>query len=119
MENVSEGFGSEVNFVDLRSDEEHHLEWEAYAGVSLGPEADALVEKLLQIGKTTDFISDPGGDFNENGCHIKAREIGATLHKMGGLQLMQAAYYRIIAELGLGVGRSLEFAWGYIGDWLP
>jgi hypothetical protein len=110
---------TDFNFVDLRSDEERQIEREAYREASLGPEADPLVEELIEIGQTYTFISDPGGNFNKNGQHIRTREIGDTLDRMGGIELMQAAYYRILAVLGLTCARSLECAWGHIGEWLP
>lgn len=106
------------NFLDLRSEEEKQIEREAYNGVSLGPDIDDLVTELIGIGQESDFISDPGGIFNRNGQHARAREIGATLNIMGGIKLMQAAYYRVSATLGPTRARSLEFAWAYIGDWL-
>lgn len=108
----------EIEFLDLRSDEERQIEREAYAGVSLGPEVDALVAELIEIGRNEDFLSmQTGGNFNEYGKHIRTREIGARLNEMGGIRLMQAAWYRVRAILGAGHGRSLEVAWGNIGDW--
>lgn len=107
-----------TNFLDLRSEEEKQIEREAYLGVSLGIDADALVTELIEIGQKSDFISDPGGIFNRNGQHMRTREIGVTLNTMGGIKLMQEAYYRVLAALGPPRARSLEFAWAYIGDWL-
>lgn len=110
---------TDLNFVDIRSDEERQIEREAHREVSLGPDADSLVEELIEIGQTYNFISDPGGNFNKKGQHIRTREIGETLDRMGGIELMQAAYYRILASLGLTYARALECAWGHIGEWLP
>ena len=110
---------TDLNFVDLRSNKERQIEREAYRALSLGPEADPLVEELIEIGQTYNFISDPGGNFNRKGYHIRTREIGETLDRMGGIELMQAAYYRILASLGLTYARALECAWGHIGEWLP
>ncbi len=110
---------TDLNFVDIRSDKETQIEREAYKKVSLGPEADSLVEELIEIGQTYNFISDPSGNFNKKGQHIRTREIGETLDRMGGIELMQAAYYRILASLGLTYARALECAWGHIGEWLP
>ena len=109
----------DLHFVDLRSDEERQIEREAYTGVTLGPDVDPLLEELMEIGRICDFVSDSGGDFNEHGQHIRTREIGVTLNRIGGMELMQAVYYRILAVLGLTRARSLEFAWGHIGHWLP
>lgn len=108
---------SGLHLVTLRSDEERHTE-KAHS-TYLGPEADALVAELLHIGQRTGYTSDPGGDFNAHGHHKRTREIGTTLNNMGGIQLMQAAYYRILAVLGLRASRSLELAWAYIGGWQP
>lgn len=105
------------NFLDLRLEEEKQMEREAYSGVSLGPDVDALVIELVEIGQRDDFISDPGGFFNKNGQHMRAREIGVTLNIRGGIKLMQAVYYRVSAALGPARARSLEFTWAYIGNW--
>ena len=107
------------HFADLRSDKEKHIEKRAYSSLSLGPDADVLVAELVEIGRTCGFISTPGGNFDDSGHHIRARQIGVQLDKIGGMELMQAAYYRIVAILGAAVGRSLEVAWGYIGNWWP
>jgi hypothetical protein len=105
--------------VDLRDEKERQIEKKAYAGESLGPEVDRLVAELMQIGRTDGYLSmQPGGKFNENCRHIRAREIGEALNKRGGMDLMQAAYYRVRAALP-DEARSLESAWGYIGEWLP
>ncbi len=110
---------TDFDFVDLRSDEERQIEREAYREISLKREADPLVKELIVIGQTYDFISDPGSNFNKNGQHIRAREIGDILDRIGGIELMQAAYYRILAVLGLTCARALEYEWGHIGEWLP
>lgn len=106
-------------FADLRSDREKRIEKRANNGLSLGPEIDELITELVEIGRISDFISISGGSFDDNGYHIRARQIGVQLNKIGGIELMQAAYYRVAAVLGPVVSRSLEVAWGYIGDWRP
>lgn len=118
-EDESGDFLSTFDFVDLRSDKEKQIEREAYAGLSLGPEVDALVAQLIEIGQTCDFVSDSGDNFDGNGYHIRAREIGIRLNEIGGMELMQTVCYRVVAILGPGLGRSLEVAWGYIGNWQP
>lgn len=85
----------------------------------LGPEVDTFVDELVKIGQSSDFVSDPGGMFDGNGCHKRVREIGMQLYKRGGTHLMQAVWYRVTAVLGQERGRSLEIAWGFIGDWWP
>ncbi len=82
-------------------------------------EVDRFVDELMGIGQTSDFVSDPGGNFDHNGCHKRAREIGMQLNKMGGTHLMQVVWHRVTAALGPERGRSLEIAWGFIGDWWP
>ncbi|KYK37353.1 MAG: hypothetical protein AYK18_10190 [Theionarchaea archaeon DG-70] len=107
------------HFADLQSDKEKCVEKRAYSSLSLGPDVDVLVTELVEIGRTCGFISTPGGNFDDNGYHIRARQIGILLDKIGGMELMQAAYYRIVAILGPVAGRTLEVAWGYIGNWWP
>jgi len=103
---------------DLRSDDERQMEREAYAGLSLGPEIDHIVDELTRIGSIDGFLSmQPGGRFNENRRHIRAREIGEELNKMGGLDLMKKVAYRVKSRLGSGLCGELERAWGYIGEW--
>lgn len=106
-------------FADLRSEKEKCIEKRAHNGFSLGPEIDELIIELVEIGRINDFISIPGGNFDGNGYHRGARQIGVRLNQIGGIELMQAAYYRVAAVLGPVAGRSLEVAWGYIGDWRP
>jgi len=109
------------NIYDLRSEEEIRAEAEAYADVSLGPEADTLVSELIEIGEREEgYLSDqPGGSYDENGKHVRAREIGERLNQLGGKDLMVAAAYRVKAALGSAAARYLESAWAFIGDWLP
>ena len=82
-------------------------------------EIDAFVNELVHIGQNEDFVSDPGGVFDHNGCHKRAREIGMYVSERGGIHLMQTVWYRVTAVLGPERGRSLEIAWGFIGDWWP
>lgn len=110
---------SSFDLVDIRSNREKQIEREAYASLSLGPEIDPLVAELVEIGRNCDFFSNPGGSFDNKGYNIRAREIGTRLNEIGGIELMQLVYYRAMAILGPGFGRSLEVAWEYIGDWWP
>ncbi|MGD2247936.1 MAG: hypothetical protein PVF58_05985 [Candidatus Methanofastidiosia archaeon] len=107
------------NFADLRTDKEKCIEKKVYNGLNLEPGVSALIDELVEIGKTCGFISTPGGNFNGNGHHIRTREIGMQLDNMGGMELMQVAYYTVARVLGPVAGRSLEVAWGYIGNWWP
>jgi len=114
--------------VDMRSDEEKQIESEAEEGISLGVDIDCLVFELIEIGKRDGFISSTKGDkFDKDGRHIRAREIGTKLNEIGGYKLMLAVGLRVRSALEHqttqilrpGLGRELEHAWGYIGDWWP
>ncbi len=113
------------------------------------PEADRLLDELIEIGRTEGFLSMPRDSnicgrcgskvvkrgvkvkctycgleqnynhFNETYKHIRAREIGTRLYDLGGQELMQKACYTVAAEHGASIGRELESAWAYIGGWLP
>jgi len=103
--------------VDYRPQEEKEIEQQALRGVSKGPEIDALVEELIQIGKTTKFYGkNPGPDFNQS-YDIRAREIGNILNVKGGMSLMQFACYRVGVVVGKREMSQLEGAWHNIGDW--
>ena len=105
--------------IDLRDDKERHIERDAYGGESLGAEADQLIAELIRIGRSDGYLSmNHGGKFGKDGKHVRAREIGEALNKRGGMELMQAAYYRVRATIP-EKARSLESAWGHIGEWLP
>jgi hypothetical protein len=108
-----------LNFIDVRSDREKSIERDAFLELSLGNDIDKFVTELIEIGKNSNFISFSGDAFDENGYHIRTREIGKELYKIGGMPLMQAVFYRVLKHLGPCAGRALEFAWSYIGDWLP
>lgn len=49
--------------------------------------------------------------------HPRLREIGEELNKIGGIQLMQEAYYEIIKPFG-SHGPNLKGAWHGVGNWL-
>ncbi len=105
-------------YKDFRSEEEKKIEKEAYSGVSLESEIDALVDEMVVIGKTDGFLSlEPGGHFDEECRHIRARKIGTILNEKGGLDLMLKVGYRVRARLGSS--STLEVCWGYIGSWMP
>jgi hypothetical protein len=105
--------------IDVRSEREKRIEREAFMEVSLGRDIDKFVNELIEIGKNTDFISFSSDAFDKHGYHIRTREIGKELHEIGGISLMQAVFYRVLNHIGPHTCRALEFAWSYIGDWLP
>lgn len=46
----------------------------------------------------------------------RIKEIGLKLHQLGGLQLMQQAYYEIIKPFGIH-GPNLKWVWSNVGNW--
>ena len=104
---------------------ERRLLNDAQRGASLGSEVDQLVTELIRIGEQDGYLSlKPGGRFNEDNRHIRAREIARILHEQGGMNLMKAALFRVLVARGSAsetdAGRSgdLEIAWHGVGDWL-
>ncbi len=78
-----------------------------------------LIEELMTIGKTEDFLSEhPGGAFNRQCRHKRAREIGELLNEIGKYELMEFVYEKIRKKLGNAIGDHLEFAWVSIGEWM-
>lgn len=83
------------------------------------PEVDRLLDELLRIGKADDFLSErPGGGFNRECRHIRAREIGKRLDELGGLQLMEFANRHVRRKLGKNLSWHLEASWKDIGNWI-
>jgi len=81
-------------------------------------EISKLINELMEIGRDDGFLSDvPGDNFNENCRNIRAREIGAKLHELGGFNLMQEVYYSIRKSLSVAHAAELEVAWKSIGLW--
>jgi hypothetical protein len=64
------------------------------------------------VGDTGIELGDPGGNLDEHYNKIKARKIGASLDKLGGMDLMLAVHARVVQELGTIKGRELEACWG-------
>lgn len=110
---------SDMEVVDYRDDNERAIERDAKLGKSLGSEADLLVTELIQIGKGCPFVSSKKSvEFNTNGQHVRAREIGQRLSELGGKNLMLAVHYRVRLATSGERARELECAWDYIGGWL-
>ena len=92
-----------------------------HAGASAGQSRGAadlkpFVDELILIGAREGFLSfTPGGRFNPQGRHIRAREIGMRLNMMGGSTLMRKVYERVQGPNA----RQLAGAWEEIGDWRP
>jgi hypothetical protein len=78
------------------------------------PEYRPYVDELTAIGNGQGFLSfKPGGLFNAQCRHIRAREIGMRLNMAGGSVLMRKVYDRVDCR-NL---RQLGAAWEGIGDW--
>ena len=81
-------------------------------------EVEKLIEELIHIGKTADYLSEqPGGAYNGQCRHRRAREIGSALSELGGYDLMEMAYQRVSKKLGRNLAEHLEFAWTDVGEW--
>jgi hypothetical protein len=84
------------------------------------PEVERLVDELIRIGRTDDFLSESrGGSFNKDYRHIRARQIGTRLDEIGGFELMEFVSRRIKKKLGKNLGSHLDYAWTEIGRWMP
>ena len=83
-------------------------------------ELGKLVRELIGIGRATSYVGTPDGTFyDEHHCHIRAREIGARLDQLGGMELMRAAHEQVARELaGTARARELEACWGGVGRWM-
>lgn len=83
-------------------------------------EVEKLLDELVRVGREEDFLSErPGGSFNGQCHHIRARQIGKRLHEIGGLELMHWVAKRVRRKLGVQLGTHLEYAWNEIGGWVP
>ena len=75
-------------------------------------EVDRLINELVSIGKQDDFLSErPGGVFNAQSRHIRAREIGKRLNEIGKYPLLEYAIKRVKKRLGASLSTHLEYAW--------
>lgn len=85
-----------------------------------GPEVERLINELIQIGKSDDFISErPGGSFNIYCRHNRAKEIGVRLDELGGIDLMEYAQKKIGKRLSPNMAAHLGYAWTDVGKWIP
>jgi hypothetical protein len=83
------------------------------------PDVDRMLDELIRIGKTDDFLSErPGGGFDRDSRHIRTREIGRRLDEIGGLPLMEFANRFVRRKLGKNLSWHLEAAWKNIGKWI-
>ncbi len=83
-------------------------------------EVEKLVEELIRIGKTDDYLSErPAPPFNLQCRHTRARQIGQRLFDIGNLPLMDYAFRRTRKKAGKLLAAHLEYCWVEIGRWLP
>jgi len=81
-------------------------------------EVQNIIAKLIQIGKTDDFLSlAPGGAFDVQCHHREARDLGKRLDEMGGMPLMLAVREKIRRKLKAVMAEHLDHCWKGIGDW--
>lgn len=81
-------------------------------------EVERLLDELVRIGKTDDYLSErPGAGFNAQCRHIRTREIGTRLDQIGGLELMEYANRHVRRKNGRQLSSHLEYAWTQIGKW--
>lgn len=81
-------------------------------------EVQKIIAKLIQIGKTDDFLSlSPGGAFDVQCHHREARDLGKRLDEMGGMPLMLAVREKIRRKLKAVMAEHLDHCWKGIGDW--
>lgn len=79
-------------------------------------EVDQLTDELIQIGNTDDFLSErPGGQFDSQCRHVRARKIGERMNEIGDIRLMESLVKRISKRCGKPVGSHLEACWFRIG----
>ena len=82
-------------------------------------DVERLLDELVRIGKTEDFLSErPGAGFNRECRNIRAREIGKRLDELGGMSLMEYANRYVRRKLGKNISWHLEAAWKEIGKWI-
>ncbi len=82
-------------------------------------EVQNMIEELIEIGKRDDFLSErPGGHFNSQNRHVRARAIGKRLHEIGGMDLMEYAYRKVARKTSKQIAAHLEYCWAEIGNWM-
>ena len=83
-------------------------------------EVDKMINELIRIGQTDDFLSErPGSPFNFHCRHMRAVEIGERLNELGGFALMEFVRNRLRRKLDKTIVSHLEYAWVDIGKWIP
>ncbi len=81
-------------------------------------EVKKMIDQLIKIGKTDDFISlAPGGPFDFRYHHREAKAIGQRIHEIGGVELKMAVRQTVKYKLKDVLAEHLDHAWKGIGDW--
>jgi hypothetical protein len=81
-------------------------------------EVEKLVSELINIGIKEDYLSEhPGGGYNIQCRHVRARDIGKRLSEIGGLRLMNWAFEKVRKQAGKVAASHLEYAWESVGEW--
>jgi hypothetical protein len=83
------------------------------------PEVERLIEELVKIGKTDDFLCERRGmpGFNLQMRHNRARQIGTRLDEIGGMALMEYAQRQVKRKSTKALAEHLEYCWDEIGKW--
>ena len=81
-------------------------------------EIKKLIDELIVIGKTDEYLSIvPGGLFDHQCHHRQAKEIGKRVHEIGGIELMWAVRQTIRYKLKDVMAEHLDHCWKGIGSW--
>jgi hypothetical protein len=81
-------------------------------------EVDKMTAELIQIGRMDDFLSlSPGGAYDVQCHHRRARDIGKRLNELGGVDLMISIRQRIQRKLKATLAEHLDHCWKGVGDW--
>lgn len=85
------------------------------------PEVDKLIEEIIRIGKTDDYLSErPSAGFNSQCRHVRGRAIGKRLYDVGGLDLMYFVQRKVRRSFGrkqINIAWHLDYCWDGIGEW--
>ncbi len=84
---------------------------------SAAAEMNGYVDELIEIGRHDDFLSErPGGPFDRDCRHIRAREIGQRIFEIGGADAMEWTVGKVSKALTPSLGDHLEAAWSRVGN---
>ncbi len=83
-------------------------------------EVKQMIDQLVKIGKTDDFLSlAPGGPFDHQYHHRDAKAIGRRIYEIGGIDLMIAVRQTVKYKLKDVLAEHLDHAWKGVGTWQP